>query len=264
MNESQISKWMDYLYDEMEATERKEFEEYLKAHPEVKAELAALTETRQALPKLVMPPHAPVVLLPKQQPKRRFMNRWLGAAAAAILLLLTLNWVQVHVEWTDQSMVLSFGESQQTKEPFDDALIKALVAQQISEIEHPMDARLCAMEGQLTNEFAQLTSTLKNATRRPQQVAYDPQMVAALKEAVMGETYEVLSEWMQQSQNYQQAQTEALLTDFSTYMEAQRKADIELVAMAWQDMMLQTDQKQQETAELIAHLWNHLQDEKSP
>lgn len=259
---------MDYLYGEMSDQERKEFEAFLEANPSAKAELEAFQEVRQHLPADDAPAASPpiMVMQPRQPaaPKRWLGRQWLGVAAAVLLLLLTFSWLQVRMEWTDHSMVLSFGEATPPKTEAEPS-IHSLIDERVNQIEETLlDARLCELEDKLAAGFAQWDKQLKATTRHPRPVELSPEMVAELKTAVAAETYQAVSEWIQTSQAYQQTQTETLLTDFSEYLAAQRKADIQLMALAWEELMTKTDQRQWETEQLIGHVINHLQQEKSP
>ncbi|MFN7119884.1 MAG: anti-sigma factor family protein, partial [Saprospiraceae bacterium] len=68
---------MDYLYDELDAAEKQEVEQWLAENPEAQEELAALQQTRGFLAQL--PSVKPVKPAPLTSSSLRISRRWLPA-----------------------------------------------------------------------------------------------------------------------------------------------------------------------------------------
>ena len=90
------SLFMDYIYEEMDEKQRREFEKYVSQHPDLQEELAELGDTRAILSFLpVEEPTEKLVIVPpaitQEQPKAKIwtlhqVSRYAGIAAAFILM----------------------------------------------------------------------------------------------------------------------------------------------------------------------------------
>ena len=112
MNEStRRQQMMDYLYGELEADERRDFEQWLADNPEARAELDAMQETRMALSALPDVKPAPAVFaVESPAPRSLNLKRWKRAAIAAAFLgaLWLFNF---RVEIQKGGVILAFGKA---------------------------------------------------------------------------------------------------------------------------------------------------------
>lgn len=106
---------MDYLYGEMDSTEKNQFEQDLKDHPEMQAELQELQNTRNLLGSepIDIPPKKLLMLnLPdhSQKSRRRVINTVLAIAAALLITVFAFSFVNMQVDQTEAGFHVSFGE----------------------------------------------------------------------------------------------------------------------------------------------------------
>lgn len=121
MNESIRRRQMiDYLYDEMESDERRDFERWLAENPEARAELEGLQETRMALGVLPEVKPAPAIFS-MVAPRNPSLNlKWWKRAAVAAVIVAGLWFFNFRVQIHEGGVVISLGktpETQQTPPP---------------------------------------------------------------------------------------------------------------------------------------------------
>lgn len=133
--------FMDYLYDEMDSTERIALEAYLEEHPDLQQELKELSGTAEILSFMpVDQPKEKLVIVPSgiesektTAPVRRLNTsfRYLSGAAAAILIffmgILVSN---LNISTTDGSLAISFGEkAEPVQQGFSPEQVEAIITQ---------------------------------------------------------------------------------------------------------------------------------------
>lgn len=125
MNEQQArSLFMDYLYDEISPDQKKELEDYLEQHPDLKQELSELEQTRAVLQKMPEPDPAEKMLVVEPE-KRSFIDWWqdaksllphsafgktaLAAAAGILLFIFVGSVAQLQISTSGNGVTISFG-----------------------------------------------------------------------------------------------------------------------------------------------------------
>ena len=84
--------------------------------------------------------------------------------------------------------------------------------------------------------------------------------LAQLKTDIGDANYEMVVNMLSETQQYQQAYTEQLLTDFSQFLEQQRQQDLKLMEVAFNHIIEQNDIQQEETKYLLTELRAQLGD----
>ncbi|CAN5399705.1 hypothetical protein BH23BAC3_BH23BAC3_18570 [soil metagenome] len=117
------SKLMDYLYNEMEVDQRKEFEKILSKNPGLQQDLLELKSTRELLqsePGEV--PHKNLLLIPpnpettdkgrsdRSKNKLYYLKTAAAFAATILLTVIAFSFVNLQINQTDQGLLISFGE----------------------------------------------------------------------------------------------------------------------------------------------------------
>lgn len=116
MTEKEIkNRLMDYLYGEMSAAEKNQFERDLKDHPEMQAELRELQDTRKLLGSkpIDVPPKKLLMLNLPDHTKTsypRITKSVLAVAATLLITVFALSFVNMQVDQTEAGFHVSFGE----------------------------------------------------------------------------------------------------------------------------------------------------------
>jgi hypothetical protein len=173
-------KLMDYLFDEMSESEKKEFEAILVMNPGLQKELRELQSTHQLLKSepgeiphknlLVIPPddktggqlHAE----PKGKSKIFYLKMGAAIAAAVLLAALALSFVNLQIEQTDRGLMLSFGDQPAAAtQPAEPQISEAEVYELISELQEE-NTRLLAnvLEQTRIEHQQQMTDIIETLT----------------------------------------------------------------------------------------------------
>ena len=125
-NKDAQSRLMDYLYDEMEPEERREFEEILRNDPVLQKELDEMQATRNLLQedsedikpeKLLLIQPEPVQPAEAESsessgPATFFVLKTIAAVAAAILMTVAVfSFANLQITQTDRGTLISFGDA---------------------------------------------------------------------------------------------------------------------------------------------------------
>lgn len=204
------SLFMDYLYDEISQDQKKELDQYLEKHPDLKEELSALDETRSVLQKMPEPDPAEKMLVVESR-ERSFADWWqdvknliprsalgktvLATAATIVLFFFVGSLAQLQISTTQNGMTISFGGTAPPNESLSSDQADALV-QQIREENAAMLADYAeAIERQNREQLQQVV------THFEEQRMSDLQLVS-----------QAIDE-LQQNTNYQLYQTNEYLSE---------------------------------------------------
>ena len=216
------SKLMDYLYDEMEPRERREFEEILSDDPDLQKELNEMQATRNLLQedrqdikpdKLLLIQPAPEQPAEKESSEPSgsatfFVLKTIAAVAAAIILSVAIfSFANLQITQTDSGTFISFGASPQP-------------------VAEPADTEAFITE----DEFYTMMSELQEQNSRV--------MAAALE----------------QSKEQHRQQMENVIETLSTYYNQRRQQDLVLVSEGLAQLEQETYYKFLETEQAFEDL----------
>lgn len=156
---------MEYLYDELDASQKKEFEKALLAHPELQVELNELSDVRSVLSHLpVESPEEKITVVAASQkktwadarelllPTGRLAKAGLALAACLVLFAIVGAFTKMSFTFNESGFQISFGEPiQATTQTFDPAQLEELVSR-IQEENTLMMAEYVKAAQQLQNE----------------------------------------------------------------------------------------------------------------
>lgn len=111
------NQMMDYLFDEMDPAQRKEFEKILESRPDLQTELKKLRETSELLSSApsVVPEYKPAFLTLSKEPEKvkslinPVMKTLLAIAASVLLILLGSSLAGMEMGQTEEGFYLTFG-----------------------------------------------------------------------------------------------------------------------------------------------------------
>ncbi len=251
------NRLMDYLYDELDAVEKQEVEQWLADNPEARAELAALQQTRGFLAQL--PSVKPAKPAPVTSSSLRISRRWLPAistaAAAAILLLLMVS--NVKIETYDGGMSISLGKAQEVQQnqvqqaPPADAIASAVAEnnaifyKKLDSIQQSLEQQLLANQQDLQQDW------LQRWTAR--QANYEAQL-KTLAGKEFQQKYPQLAALMQDMQLEQQQEMRYLLTELWNNWQQVRNDDLKAIERNFVMLNQNVELNRQGTEELFKNI----------
>lgn len=195
------SHLMDYLYDELEPSVKKDFEAYLNEHPELLAELQELKGTHTLLQKTptVEPSRKLVLMIPEREehpiaePRRmvRYLRAAVAIAAVFLVMILSFSWVDLQISQSNQGFLISFGNATPLAVDTNEGVSQEEVYNLIAQIQQENSQVLAAViEESQEQQRRQLEETVATLTeyydrRRQQDLLLISEGLAQLEE----ETY---------------------------------------------------------------------------
>ena len=270
MNESAAQELlMAYLYNELEGEQQAQFEAQLKQNPSLQRELQQLQGTQQLLGTWKdQPVTAPVLLLPHHTPEPGpassfWQQGWTRAAAVALLMvgssLLTALWMQSptnaasDLQSPNQAFVTQ-EQFQRQQNQLRNWLQQSLFRQQDS-LYHMMGN----MNTTMKEEITKLRRNQPSSPIQPAFVELNDRQFQELRTEIIDENYQMLTDLLHESHQYQQDYTKSLLRDFASYMDEQRTEDLQRISYGLNYLKEHGDQRQQETELLLTQLVANIQ-----
>jgi len=252
-----------YLYDELDAQQRAEVEEYLQQHPEWQKELAELTATRKVLgaveeQEVIAPP---IFMDDEGKSKRVWLNSYIktafGIAASLLLLLVAARLLDTQIRYSGGELSIRFG--QQADVPVENksitaeevqALINASLTRNNEQTATQWDESQKRLESMLAKNLQENNRKLDVALQAVSQASQDQLRVFVA--GLQSENLKSMQQFMQLSTAEQKTYVEGLLVDFSKYLQEQRNQDLQFFQTRVNNLERNTDQFKQETEQILA------------
>jgi len=269
-------KLLDYLYEELSTDEKHDLEATLAKDPDLVDRLRSLSEIRTGLEGLTDEPIKESLVLPLQIKSgssswhRILHNPWLQAVAAAILLLITAALLDLRVSFQEREFSIQFGSplpneqvltlsEWQKAQTQQQNYLRQVVAQQLAYQQDTLKTSLSELDQTFTRRWQRLEAQYAAIDTVPTEITLNDRQVRMLRNQLMRENYQMLTDLVEYSNSYHREYTEKLLSDFATYMEQRRTEDLQLISKALNDVLEQSDLQQQETELLLAQLITQIQ-----
>jgi hypothetical protein len=258
-----------YLYDEMSTEERQQFEIAMENNPELKREFEELKEMRQGLAQIqdkeVM---EPFFLWGKQGSdswasmfKRRnvlMFKPFIAVAASFVIVLLIGYMTNFSITYQDQSLYIGFNKDKKigSETNYTPEQVAQLVNEEIAKNNAYIFSKLTETENNMDTRFAAL-ETSQNTQLTPTYAATD---VVTQKELdiflsnVRSNNLKVLQTYLQSSSVQQQEYFQAVLTEFSDFVENQREEDLRLIRRSMITLQENQQTQKEETDEMLASI----------
>lgn len=240
------AQMMDYLYGEMTEQERREYEQWLDQHPEVRREIKEMQTSRQWLAEVetVQPQPLLVELAPKSTMNRQWLYR-VGSAAAVLLLLWVFNF-QIR---TDRGgLVLSFGQQEAAtpkEQPEPNGIPPAEWEKFLAEQQQMLEQKLVSMDSSWQH---QLTAIQRENQQQWQVVKHNQaQQVEQIRTAFTEQELPRLAGLMQQLQIEQQEELQLLLVEFWNTWQETRQTDLKRIDFRMTNLYENVERNQQES-----------------
>jgi hypothetical protein len=186
---------------------------------------------------------------------------WMSIAASFILILVAARLIGPEITYSEGELRISFNQSKpeqevalkqneiltpvQVQEMINQSLIQNNNAVQASWNENQQKLEQ-SIQGNLAANTARIDDLMKTTSQASQDQVR--RFVAGLQE----ENLKTMKDYLQLSAKDQNAYVEALLVDFSKYLQEQRKQDFQLFQTRMANIEKNTDQFKQETEQILA------------
>lgn len=258
-----------YLYDEMSTEERQQFEIAMENNPELKREFEELKEMRQGLAQIqdkeVM---EPFFLWGKQGSdswvsmfKRRnllMFKPFIAVAASLVIVMLIGYLTNFTITYKDQSLYIGFNDSSTngSEAIYTQDQVAQLVNEEIAKNNAYIFSKLTETENNLDNRFASLENS-QNTQLTP---SYADADVVTREELdiflanVRSNNLKVLQTYLQSSSVQQQEYFQAVITEFSDFVENQREEDLRLIRRSLINLQENQQAQKDETDQILASI----------
>jgi hypothetical protein len=253
-----------YLYGELDATENEKVAAYLAENAEGRVRLEHLAQVRTILSQIrdkeVI---APPVFTDGGAGHVHFWQTGLfrtgmSIAAAIVLILVAGRLIGPEISYSGGELRISFNKAATREKP--EGLTPAQVQHMINrsltannqQLQTGWDDNQRKLEKTLQQNFAANTGRINELMNSVSQATQDQVrlFVAGLQE----DNLKRMKDYLQLSAKEQNAYVEALLVDFSKYLQEQRKQDIQLFQTRMTAIENNTDQFKQETEQILASI----------
>ncbi len=242
---------MDYLYDEMESDERRDFEGWLAENPEARAELEALQETRIALGALPDVKPAPAVFPLETSRGRSLDLKWWKRAAVAAAVVAGLWLFNFRLQVHQGGVTLSLG----APPPVPEAASATNWQQALTSLQADWERKWLAMDTLLE---ARTETFKKDQTVLPPDLAdlrsYNNQQLALARKAFREEELPRFASLIQELQLEQQEEIRSLLEQFWTNWQATRQSDLKNIDAHLTGLYQDVEIKQKATEAMFVSL----------
>lgn len=256
---------ISFLYDEMSTEEREQFEIAMENNPELRREFEAFKKIRKSLAQIqdkeVM---EPFFLWGKNGStswsgmfKRRSLlmfKPFIAVAASLILVLLVGYLTNFSVSYRDKSLFIGFNKSDDSIESvkYSEEDVAKLISHEIAKNNAYIFSKLSETENNFDTRFAALESEKDNtniSSPLPEDVVTREELNVFLTQ-VRNNNLKVLQTYLQSSSIQQQDYFQAVLKEFSNYVETQREEDLRLIRRSLVELQ-ESQQAQKEETDLI-------------
>jgi len=259
-----------YLYGELDAAESKLVMEYLNEHPEELKHLQGMVELK-SLMKNVQDKEviAPPIFgdLPMEQVvfwRTGHFKTMMNIAASIVLILVAARLIGPEISYSNGELRISFNdvpkETDSPVQPKQPSLSVEEVQTMINSSLNKNNETIAAtwednqkkMNQAISSNFASNSKRLDELMNVASQASQDQMrtFVAGLQE----ENLKLMKDYLQLSSNEQKTYVEALLVDFSKYLQEQRKQDFQVFQTRMSSIEKNTDQFKQETEQILASI----------
>lgn len=259
------NKLIDYLYGEMSADEKKEFEARLTEDPELQKELETLQSTREDLSQLedkeVMEPfsiwgHTKSGWMGNNNNKRAIMLRPITAIAASLIILMVVGFatdfsLRINKEGFQMGFHKTEGSSNKPSITEDD--VKRILAQEIEKNNEQIFANLHQTQNTINSKLASLEAVADQSKNTNNQSITSNDLNEFFVN-VQSKNAKLLEDYLNQSSQQQQQYFKTMLTQFNEYLQEQRTEDLNFVQSEILQVKYSQKQQKNETDQVLAGL----------
>jgi hypothetical protein len=256
-----------YLYGELDAAESEKVMEYLNQHPEELKKLQQLADVSNVMKhvqdkEVIAPPiFGDVTSKQVHFWKSGSFKTMMSIAASFILILVAARLIGPEITYSAGELRISFNDSkkiEQVAQPAQASLTPVEVQEMINSSLNKNNQVITAgwednqkkIDQSIKTSFATNSNKIDELMKVTSQASQDQvrTFVASLQE----DNLKLMKDYLQLSSSEQKTYVEALLVDFSKYLQEQRKQDFQLFQTRMSSIEKNTDQFKQETEQILA------------
>lgn len=258
---------LDYIYGEMSANEKKEFEVKLKSDNELQSEYKALTEVRDELESLkdkeVMEPFSAWAKqrssywFKVNQKRRLVVFRPITAVAASLVILMLVGYLtNFTISMNNNGFHAGFGTGIVNDEHYlSKDEVASLVSLEVQRSNKELITRLAQAEDNYDQKLTTLEasiSSMENSNRNNVVTNADLQKFLTNTE---NKNTEIMREYLKMTSTQQQEYFKTMLTQFNAFYQKQREEDLNFIQANLVEMKQNQTIQKQETDQAIASLY---------
>ncbi|MBI1768896.1 MAG: hypothetical protein HYR67_11035 [Bacteroidetes bacterium] len=256
------SALMAYLYGELNDKEKAKLENYFQQHPEELTRLRTLGEVRDIMAhaqdkEVIAPPVFVDDVGTRSLWQSSYFKVSLGIAASILFLLVAGKLLGPEINYSKGELRISFGnkvEQQVTPaNPLTEEKVKELISSSLASNNELQKNLKDEDQKKLVHSLVEMNSRKMDALAKNASQASREQVqsfVAGLQE----QNLKLMQDYFQLSTAEQKKYMESMLTDFSGYLQEQRKQDLQLVQSKMNYLEKNSNQLKQETEQILTSL----------
>jgi hypothetical protein len=257
-------KLMEYLYDEMTASERKEFEKKLAEDAELKKELQELREMREELGTLqdkeVMEPfsireYPQSIWFGGSGSGKAIWLRPITAIAASLVILMLVGYAtDFSISVSKEGMLLGFaGHPSNTEQYLTEGDVTEMLAEALSKNREDIQNSIAQSASTLDSRYDSLKTAFVESQNRNSQVIGRDDLNKFLVNMEQRNA-ELLEDYLNQSSSQQQEYFKSMLTQFNDYIQEQRAEDLNMIQTDILELEYKQNRQKIVTDEVLAGL----------
>jgi hypothetical protein len=256
------STLISYLYGELSDKEKAKLENYFRQYPEELAKLRALGEVREVMShaqdKEVI---APPVFVDDSNVRSLWHSSYfkisLGIAASILFLLVAGKILGPEISYSRGELRISFG-NKKVEQPaptntLTEEKVKEMISSSLASNNELQNNLKKEDEKRLMQSLVDMNSKKMDALAKNASLASREQ-VQAFVAGLQEQNLKLMKDYFQLSSTEQKKYMESLLTDFSGYLQEQRKQDLQLVQNQMSYYEKNNNQFKQETEQILTSL----------
>jgi hypothetical protein len=256
------STLISYLYGELSDKEKTKLENYFQQHPEELAKLKEFADVRaimtHAQDKEVI---APPVFVDDSNVRPMWQSSYfkisMGIAASILFLLVAGKLLGPEISYSKGELKISFGNKREQQVTPVNSLTEEKVREMISSSLASNNEQQKNMKDEdqkkLMQSLVDMNSKKMDALAKNASLASREQ-VQAFVAGLQEQNLKLVKDYFQLSTTEQKKYMESLLTDFSGYLQEQRKQDLQLVQTQMSYYEKNNNQFKQETEQILTSL----------
>ncbi|HEV8514232.1 MAG TPA: hypothetical protein VGQ59_13210 [Cyclobacteriaceae bacterium] len=250
-----------YLYGELNEKETKKLEAYFQQHPEELVKLRGLDEVRDVMShaqdKEVI---APPVFVDEAGVKPFWHSSYfrvsMGIAASFLFLLVAGKLLGPEIKYSNGELRISFGNK--TEQPVQsngltEEKVNELISSSLAKNNESLEFVRTEDQKKLMQTIADFNSKKMNELTKTASQASQEQ-VRSFVSSLQEQNLKLMKDYFQLSTSDQKKYMESLLVNFSSYLQEQRKQDLQYVANQMNSLEKNNNQFKQETEQILTSL----------
>lgn len=256
---------LDYLYGEMTADEKVEFEKKLSGDSDLQKELDALKSVRQELDKLkdkeVMEPFSAWEKsrssgwIGSNYKRRIIVFRPITAVAASLLILMLVGFItNFSISLNEQGLYLGFENQTSTEKSIIEENVKDLIRKELVKNNTMLMTKLSESENSSNDKFVALETTVEKAIKTHENGAVTNEDLQKFFTSAENKNSEMMKNYLKLTTVQQQEYFKTMLTQFNDFMQEQRNDDLTMIRNSLIELKQSQNIQKKETNQMIASI----------